>query len=255
MITEEAIEEALSVNTVENFRTETLCQWIDSLQSPWPHGSVEATSNKDLVLSPGPLTVMAFDISPSRRDASLVMGQVTPEGKFGVCVLETFSSPVAVDELAIAAAIKKWCDMYYPRVVCFDKYTTASVASRLERSGVAVRDISGQSFYQATAYLRNTDKAFTDVASDIGGGVFLTRPENLGSRQDVGVEATANGRLLSTLRYSAGVNVFRQQIDSGSVIGGGDREATLASGRLSQRFSRKLTTGSRPRAMKIAAKT
>ena len=32
----------------------------------------------------------------------------------------------------------------------------------------------GQSFYQATAYLRNTDKAFTDVATDIGGGVFLT---------------------------------------------------------------------------------
>ena len=38
------------------------------------------------------------------------------------------------------------------------------------------------------------------LATDIGGGVFLTRPENLGSRQDVGVEATANGRLLSTLR-------------------------------------------------------
>lgn len=91
----------------------------------------------------------------------------------------------------------------------------------------------GQSFYQATAYLRNTDKAFTDVASDIGGGVFLTRPENLGSRRDLGVEAAANGRLSSTLRYSAGFNVFRQEIDSGAVIGGGDREATLASGRLS----------------------
>lgn len=91
----------------------------------------------------------------------------------------------------------------------------------------------GQSFYQATAYLRNTDKAFTDVASDIGGGVFLTRPENLGSRRDMGVEATANGRLHPTLRYSASVNVFRQEIDAGSVAGGGDREATLASGRLS----------------------
>jgi phage terminase large subunit-like protein len=155
MITEEAIEEALSVNTVENFRTETLCQWIDSLSSPWPHQSVQDTSNKDLVLSPGPLTIMAFDISPSRRDASLVMGQITPEGKYGVCVLETFHAPVAVDELAIAAAIKKWCDMYYPRVVCFDKYTTASVASRLERSGVAVRDISGQQFYTACSDLHD----------------------------------------------------------------------------------------------------
>ncbi|GLK49089.1 TonB-dependent receptor [Brevundimonas intermedia] len=91
----------------------------------------------------------------------------------------------------------------------------------------------GQSFYQATAYLRNTDKAFTDVTTDIGGDVFLTRPENLGSRQDLGVEATANGRLLSTLRYSAGVNVFRQEIEAGAVVGGDDREATLASGRIS----------------------
>ena len=98
---------------------------------------------------------MAFDISPSRRDASLVMGQITPEGKYGVCVLETFHAPVAVDELAIAAAIKKWCDMYFPRVVCFDKYTTASVASRLERSGVAVRDISGQQFYTACSDLHD----------------------------------------------------------------------------------------------------
>ncbi len=92
---------------------------------------------------------------------------------------------------------------------------------------------SGQTFYQATAYLRDTDKAFTEVATDIGGGVLLTRPENLGSRRDVGLEVTANGRLHPTLRYNASVNVFRQEIDAAGIPGGGDREATLASGRLS----------------------
>jgi phage terminase large subunit-like protein len=117
--------------------------------------AVEDASDINLKLSPGPLTVMAFDISPSRRDASLVLGQITPEGKFGVAVLETFHSQVAVDELQVAAAIKKWCDMYYPRVVCYDKYTTQSVATRLERSGVAVRDISGQSFYTACSDLHD----------------------------------------------------------------------------------------------------
>lgn len=91
----------------------------------------------------------------------------------------------------------------------------------------------GQTFYQATAYFRDTDKAFTEVASDVGGGVLLTRPENLGSRRDLGVEVTANGRLHSTLRYNASVNLFQQQIDATGVSGGGDREATLVSGRLS----------------------
>lgn len=91
----------------------------------------------------------------------------------------------------------------------------------------------GQTFYQATAYYRDTDKAFTDVATDVGGGVLLTRPENLGSRRDLGVEITANGRLHPTLRYNASANLFRQQIDAAGVPGGQDREATLVSGRLS----------------------
>lgn len=184
LISEEAIEEALSVNTVENFRTETLCQWISSLQSPWPHNSVEEASDKDLVLSPGPLTVMAFDISPSRRDASLVMGQVLPSGKFGVCVLETFHSQVAVDELQIAARVKYWCDLYYPRVVCFDKYTTASVAARLERSGVAVRDISGQQFYTACSDLH--DQLVNHRLVHSGQDALITHMQNCAAKTNDG---------------------------------------------------------------------
>ncbi|MFN4297902.1 MAG: TonB-dependent receptor domain-containing protein, partial [Brevundimonas sp.] len=92
---------------------------------------------------------------------------------------------------------------------------------------------AGQTFYQATAYVRDTDGAFTEVATDVGGGVLLTRPENLGSRLDVGLELTASGRLHSTLRYNGSINVFRQEIDSTGIPGGGERDATLASGRLS----------------------
>jgi phage terminase large subunit-like protein len=154
-ITMESIEEALNTQSVEQFRTETLCQWIDSLQSPWPYGSIEATSDNSLKMSPGPLTVFAFDVSPSRRDASLVMGQLLPDGRVGVAVLETYNNQVAVDELKIAASIKGWCDLYYPRTVCFDKYTTASIAKRLELSGVAVRDVSGAEFYTACSDLHD----------------------------------------------------------------------------------------------------
>ncbi|MEH6665257.1 MAG: outer membrane beta-barrel family protein [Brevundimonas sp.] len=92
---------------------------------------------------------------------------------------------------------------------------------------------AGQTFYQATAYVRDTGGAFTEVAVDVGGGVLLTRPENLGSRLDVGLELTASGRLGPTLRYNGSVNVFRQEIDSTGVPGGGERGGTLASGRVS----------------------
>lgn len=91
----------------------------------------------------------------------------------------------------------------------------------------------GQTFYQATAYLRDTNGAFTEVATDISGGVLLTRPENLGSRRDTGIEVTANGRLHPTLRYNASVNLFQQEIDAIGIPGGEDREGTFAAGRLS----------------------
>ncbi|GAA0642794.1 outer membrane beta-barrel family protein [Brevundimonas lenta] len=90
---------------------------------------------------------------------------------------------------------------------------------------------AGQTFYQATAYYRDTQKAFTEVATDIGGGVLLTRPENLGSRRDYGVEVVANGKLHETLRYNASLNLFRQEIDAAGIPGGQDRSGTVITGR------------------------
>jgi phage terminase large subunit-like protein len=148
-VSEEAIEEAIATSPIENTRTETLCQWIDSLSSPWPHGILEETSDSTLEMSPGAYTVFAFDVSPSRRNASLVAGQLLPDGRIGIGILQTWSSQVAVDDLKIAADIKGWCDTYRPRSVCYDKYATQSIADRLRQAGVMVEDISGQQFYQA----------------------------------------------------------------------------------------------------------
>lgn len=90
----------------------------------------------------------------------------------------------------------------------------------------------GQTFYQATAYYRDTTKAFTEVATDIGGGVLLTRPENLGARRDYGLELVANGKLHDTLRYNASVNVFQQEIDAVGLVGAQDQSGTVVTGRL-----------------------
>jgi phage terminase large subunit-like protein len=148
-ITEEAIEEAIATSPIENTRTETLCQWIDSLSSPWPHGVLEETSDSTLEMSPGAYTVFGFDVSPSRRNGSLVAGSLLPDGRIGIGILETYSSQVAIDELKMAASIKGWADIYKPRLVCYDKYATQTIADRLSQSGVMVEDVSGQQFYKA----------------------------------------------------------------------------------------------------------
>jgi phage terminase large subunit-like protein len=149
MVTLEALEESVATSPIENTRTELLCQWIDSLSSPWPHGILEETSDSTLEMPPGAYTVFAFDVSPSRRNASLVAGQLLPDGRIGIGILQTWSSQVAVDDLKIAADVKGWSDIYRPRLVCFDKYATQSIADRLQQSGVMVEDVSGQQFYQA----------------------------------------------------------------------------------------------------------
>ena len=89
-----------------------------------------------------------------------------------------------------------------------------------------------QTFYQATLYYRDTTGAFTQVSTDIGGGVFVTRPENLGARTDLGLELTASGRLVDSLRYNASLNVFHQRIRSGSIVDGQDNSGAVVSGRM-----------------------
>jgi phage terminase large subunit-like protein len=152
-VTEEALEEAVATQSIETTKTELLCQWLSSSQSPWPHMAVEDAANSDLKMSAGPLTIFAFDVSPSRRDGSLCMGQVLEDGRIGVAVLEIFHSDVSIDELFVANAIAKWAKIYYPRMVCYDKYTTASIAKRLEVNGIQITDISGQKGYQASGDL------------------------------------------------------------------------------------------------------
>lgn len=151
-ITEEAIEESIATNSIEATLTETLCMWIDSQVSPWTFGSIEACSVSELQLPVGAMTVMAFDVSPSKRTGALVAGQII-DGKIAIGVMETFMSEVAIDEVKMASSINDWAIKYRPVQIAYDKYATASIAQRLEQSGHKMIDISGQAFYQACGEL------------------------------------------------------------------------------------------------------
>jgi phage terminase large subunit-like protein len=154
-VTEEAIEESIATNSIEATLTETLCMWIDSQVSPWTFGSIEACSVSELILPVGAMTVMAFDVSPSKRSGALVAAQIV-DGKIAVGVMETFSSEVAIDEVKMASSIHDWAMKYRPVQIAYDKYATASIAQKLEQSGHKMIDISGQAFYQACGELADS---------------------------------------------------------------------------------------------------
>jgi len=149
LITESAIEETIGSSTMEAARTEQLCQWISSLSCPFSTEVLENSIDSTLEMSVGAYTVFGFDVSPSRRNGSLVAGSLLPDGRIGIGILETYSSDTAIDELKMAASIKSWVDLYRPRLVCFDKFATQTIADRLSQSGVMVESVSGQQFYQA----------------------------------------------------------------------------------------------------------
>jgi phage terminase large subunit-like protein len=152
-ITEDILEESVATNSVEATRTELLCQWVDSLQSPWPPGVIEDTTNSDLELPVGRPTVFAMDVSPSKRSGALVAGQLLDDGTIGVGIMQLWSSEVGIDDLKMAREIHEWVLKYNPQVMLYDKYATASIAQRLEQSGLICEDISGQKFYQACGEL------------------------------------------------------------------------------------------------------
>ena len=148
-ITPEAIEESIATSPIENTRTETLCQWVSSLSSPFPPNSIEDCSDSELVLHAGGYAVFGFDVSPSKRNASLCAGVLMPDGKIAVGILESWESQVSVDDLKIAAAIKGWADIWRPRTILFDRYATQSIADRLANAGCVVESCDGQQFYRA----------------------------------------------------------------------------------------------------------
>jgi len=152
-VSREAIEESLSTSTHDAIMTELLCLWVSSLQSPFPPGSLEECGDNDLVMSPGAYTVFGFDVSPSKRMATLCAGQILPDGRIGVGILHKWSNDIAVNDLEIAAGIKGYADIWRPRQIMYDKYATQTIADRLANAGQVVEDCSSQNFYQASGDL------------------------------------------------------------------------------------------------------
>jgi phage terminase large subunit-like protein len=153
LVDEETIAESIATSSVEATRTETLCQWISALRSPFPYRAFEDLTVQDLQITPGRTTIFAIDIAVTKKDASLVAAQQMDDGKIAVGVIAQFHSDTAVDELKIAVEVQDWAKKYKPRLICYDKYTSMSVAERLAMSGQKTIDMSGQVFYQACSDL------------------------------------------------------------------------------------------------------
>jgi outer membrane receptor protein involved in Fe transport len=80
--------------------------------------------------------------------------------------------------------------------------------------------------YGATAYYRSDRNSVTDVIQPVSADVVLATKTNLPKSRSVGVEFTANGKLVADLSYSLSGNLFATQIDAASLGAPGLKSTT-----------------------------
>jgi phage terminase large subunit-like protein len=129
-------------------RTEVMCQWVDTLQSPWSPNAWNQCAVPDLEVKPGEQTFLAFDVTPRRNQASLVAAQVI-DGKIALGLVQTFDSDNALDDLLIANAVAEWAKAYDVTEIAYSKNTGQAVAARLLSAGIVTTAIDGRAFAMA----------------------------------------------------------------------------------------------------------
>jgi phage terminase large subunit-like protein len=131
-------------------RTEILCQWVDTLQSPWSPNAWNQCADPNLEVKPDSnnQTFLAFDITPRRNQCSLVAAQVI-DGKIALGLVQTFDSDNALDDLVIANAVAEWARAYDVTEIAYSKNTGQAIATRLTSAGFNTLPIDGRKFAMA----------------------------------------------------------------------------------------------------------
>jgi phage terminase large subunit-like protein len=149
LTSEEDIAADLKQARPQDFITETLCRWVDNLELAWVMGSWELCQIDTLEMRADEPMWFAIDVTPDRRRADLVGGQIQPDGKIGIGLIQSWSADGAIDDLAIASDVAEWARSYWVQKIGYDKWTSASIAGRLANAGFVVEDVSGQQFARA----------------------------------------------------------------------------------------------------------
>ena len=133
----------------EIVQTEVLSRWVATIQSAIPMAEFNMCADDDLELDLEKITWLGLDLSPDRRQASLVAAQRIDSERFFVKLLHTWSNGVSLDDLAVANDIAPYTRKYIVETVVYSKRTASAVANRLKPAGISITDIDGALFTQS----------------------------------------------------------------------------------------------------------
>ena len=131
-------------------RTEMLCQWVSQINPAINEKNWIACVDETIKLSKEDTTWMAIDLSPDRRNASLVAAQRIPgQDGFMAILLQTWTDPQNLDDKMIANGVADWVRKFPTDTVAYSKQTAGAVAARLAPAGIQTTSIEGGTYGQA----------------------------------------------------------------------------------------------------------
>lgn len=134
-INEQNIKDAATFDSPDAFKTETLCMWVDAIDSPWPM-QVWNECEAEIALEDGLPTWMALDLNFNRELACLVTVQQRDDG-LGV-FLHEWRKEGGINDLELVGEIAAITRRFPPRVLAYDPNTAGYIAPRLAQAYIRI---------------------------------------------------------------------------------------------------------------------
>ena len=138
--------------------TEVLCRWVIAISSAVDSGSWAKCLDKSVDLDPDKLTWLAVDLSPDRKNGSLVAAQKLGDETFVVKLLHTWSNALQLDDRAVANDLADYARKYPTEYVLYSRKTSGAVAARLAPAGIPIYDMDN-------AYPQSCDELLSAINS------------------------------------------------------------------------------------------
>lgn len=161
-ISYEALLDAAARDTPDAVKTELLCSWVASLDSPFNLGEWQKGIDKSIELTKGLPTYMGLDVNFKRTSAYLVTIQKDGE-KLNV-FLTSWHNENGLRDIELAADIAEISRTYWVQALAFDPKTAGHIAPHLAKVGIPVAP---------TAWASNSFATYCDMTmSALNAGEF-----------------------------------------------------------------------------------
>ena len=168
----DSIIEELRSDDPQKFRTEALCQWVETATATAvPLDKWILCGDPDLKLEApelGDRVMMAVDVDPARLEAAIVIAVTKPAPPDApidedtgepigpptmIGVAERWISEDGVDENVIARALQRWANLWIPEAIGFDPYTCSGLIERLPPDTYPTEAVTGVKWVNACSAL------------------------------------------------------------------------------------------------------